>query len=109
MPVDPVICQFSVGLHGVSHTVALSLYLNGPVFVRFEVNTSSSASPSQLVAVWHDGQWDVFEGDEESDPRHLLAVTLTFGKMLLGPYGRDWLLVRELLLKLTQAAVVHYR
>jgi len=62
-----------------------------------------------VVALWSDGQWNVFEGDESSDPRYLLALTLTSGTMTYGPCGCDWLLVRELLIQLAKATWVHYR
>lgn len=92
-----------------SHELMVSVDLNVPVFVRFEMSVSSGDYPLRVVAVWSDGQWNVFEGDETSDPRHLLALALTSGILTRGPHGYDWLLVRELLIKLTQAAVVHYR
>lgn len=80
-----------------------------PTFVRFEMNVPSGDFPPMVVAVWSDGQWNVFEGDQGADPRHLLAITLAFGTMTFGPRGSDWLLLRDLLINLTQSAVVHYR
>ncbi|WP_146210672.1 hypothetical protein [Azospirillum sp. TSO35-2] len=109
MPEKPLICRFSVKLNGELNTVTVSVHLDVPTFVRFEMNVPSGVCPSMVVAVWSDGQWNVFEGDQSADPRHLLAITLTFGTMTFGPRGSDWLLVRDLLINLTQSAVVHYR
>lgn len=109
MPEKPLICRFSVKLNGDLHTVTVSIHLDIPTFVRFEMNVPSGNSPSMVVAMWSDGQWNIFEGDRSADPRHLLAITLAFGTITFGPPGGDWLLVRDLLINLTQSAVVHYR
>ncbi|WP_449232544.1 hypothetical protein [Azospirillum doebereinerae] len=109
MTAEPLICRFFVTLNGETQTVTVSIYLDVPAFVRFEMNASSGECPPRVVAVWNDGKWSVFEGDETSDPRRLLAITLTSGTMTFGPYGCDWLHVRDLLIKLTQSALVHYR
>lgn len=109
MSEKPLICRFLVKLSGEFHTVTVSVHLDVPAFVRFEMNVLSGACPSMVVAVWIDGQWNVFEGDQGADPRHLLAITLAFGTMTFGLRGSDWLLLRDLLINLTQSAVVHYR
>ena len=109
MAYEPLICRFPVNLDGEMRTVTVSIHLDVPASVRFEMKASSGVYPSRVVAVWIDGRWSVFEGDESSDPRRLLAITLTSGTMTFGPYGCDWLLVRALLIKLTQSPPVYYR
>jgi hypothetical protein len=109
MTEEALICRFSVKLNGEMQTVTVSIHLDVPTFVRFEMNAASGERTLRVVAVWSDGTWSVFEGDENSDPRHLLASTLTSGTMTFGPYGCDWPLVRALLIKLTQSPTVYYR
>jgi hypothetical protein len=109
MPDKPVTCQFEVDLEWEIYTLMVAVDLNVPVFVRLEMSVSSGDGLPEVVAVWSDGEWNVFEGGESSDPRHLLAMALSFGRMTSGPHGDDWLLVQQLLIKLTQATWVHYR
>lgn len=110
MEEEPLTCVFRLSVDGQALTVTISSRLVLPLTANLRAELlSENDKEAFAVATWKDEEWEVYDGDENSDPRYLIAISVAHGEMLQGPCCSDWPLVLNFLQHLVNTEQVWHR